>query len=113
MRNQYGSSSVLKRSAYKTRKINKEELLKVLESCFDVALLELVQEFDCSVPVIYCYLRRIGITRKKTSLYAERNEEKITAFIAEIRALDPWKIVYLDESGIDVSLHREYARSRW
>lgn len=48
---------------------------------------------------------------KKTTLYAERNEEARTAFVAEIERINPDDVFYLDESGIDRFLHREYARS--
>jgi transposase len=48
---------------------------------------------------------------KKTTLYAERDEEKRTKHQAEITKYDADDVVYLDESGIDRFLHREYARS--
>lgn len=48
---------------------------------------------------------------KKTTLYAERDEKKREAFIAEIKQVNPADIVYLDESGIDKFLSRDYARS--
>ena len=48
---------------------------------------------------------------KKTTLYKERDEKERKEFLAEIEKIDPGKIVYIDESGIDDSLCREYARS--
>lgn len=48
---------------------------------------------------------------KKTTLYAERDEQKRQEFLTKITKLDPGRIVYVDESGIDSSLSREYARS--
>jgi transposase len=53
----------------------------------------------------------LGSPVKKTTLYAERNEEKRKAFAAEIDTIDPEDLVYMDESGIDASLQREYARA--
>lgn len=41
----------------------------------------------------------------------ERDEEKRHAFLTELKKCDPEKIIYIDESGIDSSLYREYARS--
>lgn len=49
---------------------------------------------------------------KKTTLYAERNEKKRQKFLADLKALDPGELVYIDESGIDYSLCRNYARSK-
>ena len=48
---------------------------------------------------------------KKTTLYAERNEEKRREFVAEIEQFNPEDLVWLDESGIDEFLQRDYARS--
>lgn len=48
---------------------------------------------------------------KKTTLYAERDEEKRKEFITEIEKIDPADLVYLDESGIDKFLSRNYARA--
>ena len=49
---------------------------------------------------------------KKTTLYVERDEKKREEFLTELKTLDPTKIVYIDESGIDESLYRQYARSK-
>jgi 1,2-phenylacetyl-CoA epoxidase catalytic subunit len=50
------------------------------------------------------------ITRKKkTMLYAERNEEKRARYQAELNQLEPSTLMLLDESGINTSVYREYA----
>lgn len=48
---------------------------------------------------------------KKTTLYQERNEEKRQAFLSEIEGIDPRKILYIDESGVEDTLFRQYARA--
>jgi transposase len=48
---------------------------------------------------------------KKTTLYAERDEKKRKEFLAAISQYDAADLVYLDESGIDKFLSRDYARS--
>jgi hypothetical protein len=53
----------------------------------------------------------LGLVVKKTTLYAERDEQKRTIFAAKITKYDATEVVYLDESGIDRFLHRQYARS--
>jgi hypothetical protein len=45
-------------------------------------------------------------------LYIERDEENRKKFIAEIEAINPTDLVYIDESGIDASLQRNYARAK-
>jgi len=53
----------------------------------------------------------LALLVKKTTLYAERSEERRQAFTKAITKLDPDDIVYLDECGIDDILYRPYARS--
>jgi len=48
---------------------------------------------------------------KKTTLYAERNEEERNKFQQELNTLNPAEVVYVDESGLEESLRREYGRS--
>jgi transposase len=48
---------------------------------------------------------------KKTTLYLERNEEKRKQFRAEIEQLNSDDVVYVDESGIDPRIIRDYARA--
>jgi len=48
---------------------------------------------------------------KKTTLYVERDEEERQRFLAEIKDIDPRKIIYIDESGVENTLHRQYARA--
>lgn len=44
---------------------------------------------------------------KKTLLYAERNEEKRSTYLAEINNIPTEDIVYIDESGIDHNMIKE------
>jgi len=53
----------------------------------------------------------LGLRVKKTTLYAERDEEKRQAYLAEIEGIDPRKIIYIDESGVEDTLFRQYARA--
>ena len=46
---------------------------------------------------------------KKTTFYKEQNSEKVEAYLEEIKDILPEKIAYVDESGIDTCLYREYA----
>jgi transposase len=50
-------------------------------------------------------------TKKKTTLYQERNEEKRAEFKKQLELLDPETLVYVDEAGVDNRLFREYGRA--
>jgi transposase len=43
----------------------------------------------------------LGILQKKTFGYTEANTEKRKQFLEDIKSIDPTKIVYSDETGID------------
>ncbi len=58
--------------------------------------------------------KRVSVSRspeKKTLQYRERDEAARQQFQEELRALNPETLVYLDESGVDASLHRPYGRA--
>ena len=51
-------------------------------------------------------LKKLGITRKKTYGYRERDEQQRQKFkekLLKLVALKCWQIVYLDEAGIDIA----------
>ena len=50
-------------------------------------------------------------TKKKTTLYKERDEAKRAEFIKTISAIAPETIVFIDEAGVDNRLFRAYARA--
>ena len=77
----------------------------------DNMLEEYARRFNTHPSVIDYVLKKHGITRKKTTLYAERDEEKRAQFLAEIAQVDPQKIVYIDESGVDDTMFPQYARA--
>ena len=49
-------------------------------------------------------LLKLGISRKKNTLYAERNEEKRNTFWQELEWVNPADLVYVDECGLDESI---------
>ena len=50
-------------------------------------------------------------SKKKTTLYKERDEDKRNEFKKYLEKIDPKSLVYIDEAGIDNRLFREYARA--
>jgi isftu1 transposase len=57
-----------------------------------------------------CFKTPKNHTKKKSTLYKERNELKRTDFIEALSKYASDKIVYIDESGIDKFISREYGR---
>lgn len=50
-------------------------------------------------------------TKKKTTLYKERDEDKRREFKKHLEKIDPKSLVYIDEAGMDNRLFREYGRA--
>ena len=48
-------------------------------------------------------------TKKKTTHYKEQDSEKIKTYQEQIKGIPPEKIAYIDETGIDTYLFREYS----
>ena len=93
------------------RKIEPLRLKEYLEQNPDAYLKEIANDFSCSAVAILKALRRLKITRKKTTLYKEANESFREAFVEKLKAIAPERLVYVDESRIDQCLYREYARA--
>ena len=51
-------------------------------------------------------------TKKKTLSYYEQKEEQVNEYLDKIEDIDKENIVYIDETGINTYLHREYAYSK-
>jgi hypothetical protein len=60
-------------------------------------------------PYSYDLRQKVIQAIQKTYGYRERDEAKRQAFLAELSALPPDKIVYLDESGMDKRDQYDYA----
>ena len=57
--------------------------------------------------------KKVGIyPKKKQKIYRERDESQRKIFIDEIKETPEDQLVYLDESGIDTFLYREYGRAK-
>ena len=51
-------------------------------------------------------------SKKKSTFYKERDDLKRSIFLTELAKHNPTKIVYIDESGIDKFISREYGRGK-
>ena len=91
------------------RKIEPKKLKAYLEQHPDAYLKEIAQVFECSDVAVLKAMRRLNITRKKTTVYREINKRLRVEFTEKIEAIPSERLVYVDECGVDQYLYREYA----
>jgi transposase len=84
----------------------------------DATLEELRQRLgvDCSLMAISRALRKLKITRKKKDLHAQERDRpevkrKRRAFRKQVAAIDPRRLVFVDESGANTAMTRTYGRA--
>lgn len=70
--------------------------------------------FRCSLTTIWRALRRRGLTRKKKSQHADERERpdvkrKRRSFRRRVRQVEPCRLQFLDESGVNTAMARGYA----
>jgi transposase len=70
--------------------------------------------FDCSLTTIWRALRRRGLTRKKKSRHADERDrpdvkEKRRSFRRKVRGVEPGRLQFVDESGVNTAMARAYA----
>ena len=57
----------------RSRKIDKEKLLRAVEEKPDAYLSELAKPFDCTEQAVFYALKKLGITVKKNSIHTPKN----------------------------------------
>jgi transposase len=82
----------------------------------DAILEELAQPLGCRRMTVWRALRRLKITRKKKVLQADERDrpdvrKKRRQFRTELAALDPERLVFVDEMGATTALARIYGRA--
>ena len=81
-----GEVSDSPRKAYKVRKIDSDLLLAAFDKNPDATLEEIAKQFNFWPQSIHKRCVKLGINRKKTTLYAEINEEKKASIFKQDRA---------------------------
>ena len=95
----------------KPTKINGAALAAYINAHPDAYFREIAVVFEVSDVGILKACRRLGITRKKTLLYSERDEVERATFNAVVAQIPAESIVWVDETGIEERLLRTHARS--
>jgi len=76
LRDETGSVAYQKVYRERKRKIDKEELKRLVEEKPDAYLAEFAERFDCSVPAVFYALKKLKITLKKRPLPIRKNQMK-------------------------------------
>ena len=95
-----------------------ERLRRLLKEAPDATLQELRQRLgvDCGPMAIWRALRRLKITRKEKDLHCDERDKpavkrKRRAFRKGMAAVDPRRLVFVDESGATTAMTRAYGRA--
>jgi hypothetical protein len=64
-----------------------------------------------SVSTMGCWVRSLGITRKKTLIAREQDPRARAAYRTEMAQVDPATLVFVDETSTPTTLTRVYARA--
>jgi transposase len=92
-----------------SRKIKPEEMEELLNNQPDLMQHEIAKHFNVTRDTVSRTLKRLGYKRKKKiTLYKERCEKKRQIFLERIKNIPEDSIVYVDESGFNEHLYREY-----
>ena len=88
-----------------------ERLASLVREQPDATLEQLRQRggFRCSLKTLWMALNRLGLTRKKKSLYATQRDrpdvqKKRRRFRREVRQIEPEKLVFVDETGVTTTI---------
>jgi transposase len=93
----------------------RQRVRDLLQQHPDLTLAELRQRLDlsCSLVAVWRTLRQLKITRKKKDLHHDDRDrpdiqEQRAAFAEDLAAIDPERLVFVDESGATTALTRAY-----
>jgi len=73
----------------------------------DKSLVEIGREFNISNCAVHKRLKKLRFSYKKTFTYVEASEEKRRIYEEAIKDISPGSLVYIDESGIDMTICKD------
>ena len=82
------------------RKIEPKKLREYVAEHPDAYQYEIAAAFGVRLYAIQKELKRLGITRKKTTIYRERNESYRQAFVEKLKTISPEQLIYVDEACV-------------
>jgi transposase len=93
-----------------------ERLRQLVVDQPDALLDELAQQMGCGRMTIWRALRKLKITRKKKTVYADEQkrpdvQRQRQEFQQELATLDPHHLVFVDETGTTTAMARLYGRA--
>jgi transposase len=95
-----------------------ERLAALVREQPDATLEQLKQRggFACSLKTLWYALDRLDLTRKKKSLHADQRDRsdvqaKRAQFRRDVATIDPEKLVFVDEMGINTTMTPAYGRA--
>ena len=93
-----------------------ERLRQLVHDQPDALLDELAQQLGCGRMTVWRGLRKLKITRKKKTLYADERQrpdvqQKRQQFQRELAGLDPQRLIFVDETGTTTAMARLYGRA--
>jgi transposase len=95
-----------------------EQLRRLVQAQPDATLAELQHQLQQqaqvkpSRPTVCRALQKLGLRRKKKRFYAQEQDPKQRAqFLHRIQKLDPRRLIFIDEMGVNLNLTRTHARA--
>jgi transposase len=95
-----------------------ERLRRLVAQRPDATLQQLRQELGVggSIMIVFRALKRLGITRKKKTGHADERDRpdvqrKREAFRGEVEAIEPRRLVFVDETGVTTAMTPAYGRA--
>jgi len=95
---------------------DQQRLRRLVQKQNDATLNQLKQQggFSCSLTIIWHTLRCLGLTYKEKTLHAaERSradvQEKRRRFRRKVRRIEPKRLVFVDETGVNTAMTPTYA----
>ena len=105
-----GKLEEIKKPLRKPKKIYPDKLVKYINENPDAYLSEIAQELH-SCSSIKSAQKTWYNTKKKTTSYKEQCPIKVKKYLNEIKDISKDDIVYIDETGIQGYIYREYGRA--
>jgi transposase len=94
----------------------RQRLRQLVHDQPDALLDELAAQLGCSATTVWRALRKLKITRKKKTFAADERQRpdvqrQRREFQQEVTALDPRRLVFVDEMGATTAMARQYGRA--